>query len=1740
MAQLLFNWLNEEVKLSQLVTSFEDDFKDGYLLGELLYKFNQQDNFSLFDRKFTPDSRIKNFCLLEPTVRRLGAPFNFALAFDIMKGKMGVTKGLLVELRTILERIKKNSQPPIAPIGQRGQIMRVMRPGSERFDKSMSAAFEKSVRALMDNPTEVILHNQVTAKFEAIGQANDELAESGDNRDQWETLNEKLRKREIFEHRKKHEGEFKKSWELMNVEQWKKNQLTGRTRKIKEEKEITDYQTRRQVHFQSLNDHARAETFSSINAFDKRLEREVFREDPNLAAGLGASLKKTVQGAEGSGLPTLEYTDQAFLDAGLVQAQKTMKEHQTVEQQRQQVHDRRRRKFLRQQERTHASNLHLRAQSEIVEQLLNESKAESLESATRHKIFAHKDIFLENRTLRKQRVQEVEDMTSQARERQSIEICDREKNWVVASHKQSQRQRAACLQEAKTSAATKRALEFSSETVDRVLDLVDWVVSVRHLGLFHLPVPPRVPKEGEDPEVTAAAAAKIAAEAKERAEHPLRMDLVPASLWTDAKEMFTSSLPMAEATMKPFETNVYTKDPYRLSQRPLCVDLNWLLSQTSQTHLQMAPKGTLQQEITALASAPSPAMPSPSVLTVVPAGEEAPQARQVSEHLATVDANAFVNAVATVEIGDYAAPAAGAALPAENKPQDMSNPTTSKLVVSPDWLYTTPPRNLLGEVLVAVSCAANPIKQDPEAPVDVPALPLRAALCGVSDVGRAAICTALKSKMPDLAIINSEMLLHRATQLATDTLLAESQDSVALATRTAEQILACRVLDHLQSGQPLTDELYVALVVQGIQASLPPKPPVLSERELRDKREADAQKTEKVLAEEKVAEARAAADLARRYPGFLLEDFPRTKEQSVLLFEALSGIKYDDDKPSVGDRVSPFATALPSTYARVSFDPRKCGLNKIIYLDQSDLISVADERACSRIELTTGEIVQLHDGTQSIDTLQEVYTPLRPFATSSVEHAQTASSREPLVEFLQSMNLVSCYSVGQWDGDFPTRERAIAAVVEDVAALTGLFRAVETPETTESDDVSSTVQANVISATSAASSTQPVSAHLEQRVAAFLVGMWRDAEKYSKQCTRSYFAAIRDVRHEMIQRKRAVHDVIQRVLIKRDSRQNQYEEFADRFNMIPDDLRFDFGVMAELFQRALELGRGFWALSDDKRKEAQDVLKGISRDGVTSVLVHRVQAEGAALIQSELKRFLVSTHVLFDFTKGTAAFDSSKTIRNTLEACLEPVIPSVETATEAPAASKDKGKAPEKGKKGEVATAIAWRNVVPNVLLPIAMMKAIPEPAPAQEEAAVDPKAKGKAPPAKGKAVVEEVPANPLDTMAAAAIAHLADWSKGTFVVQRAVYPGQEALCVALESAIWHEAERCKFSIDRIKHSVNMQTTWLAQMEAELLSVMDSIVRARHQKECQVTHRLVHMIGDVIHNADKLAQVWRIDSDAITVFANATTQPIVQAAAPVPVQSYYDNKLNDEQIGNFSVWIDSMKTGHVVLEQDVQAMLIRAQAALGPIGDLSQDSMVFKTGPLHLGPSAAVAVTVVQCQGLINSNSARANDCYATLRIKDTVYSTKKAENNLSPKFDEKFTLQYDGDGALEVHAFIFDPSNAHECVGSAIIDLQTYSSRLEAGEEVILDKFPLVGNGKDQGSVTLSIALAVPKNPVIVASATVSLTLPPHWRTPRVFKKLLDTVLPTARVTGVDESVGYVDAGQFLTSLRDFDSDLI
>ena len=468
-----------------------------------------------------------------------------------------------------------------------------------------------------------------------------------------------------------------------------------------------------------------------------------------------------------------------------------------------------------------------------------------------------------------------------------------------------------------------------------------------------------------------------------------------------------------------------------------------------------------------------------------------------------------------------------------------------------------------------------------------------------------------------------------------------------------------------------------------------------------------------------------------------------------------------------------------------------------------------------------------------------------------------------------------------------------------------------------------------------------------KRLATALTEMWQGAEAQSRMASRNFFAALRDLRYQMVQRRRAVHDAIVRLLTRQDARQNLLEDFRVGFNEIHEDFRFDVDCIAELHLRSLELGDTMWAMTDVRRKEAEELLQQLIDDAAATLSIHRGQCEGTALIQAELNSFSVSLHLLFDYCRAVTSYDSKERAGNPLEETLPLKLSSDAGAGSQEATGKGgKDKAPAKdakggkGGKGEAAVAVPFREPLCKIVMPADAMGLLPAPKAAAEVEVVDPKAKGgKAAPAaaKGgkKGAAEEAPAvDPVSAMEAQALEFVATWTKGTFAVQRVVYENNEPICVALESCIWHEAERLKCSIAAIKAAVAEQSAWLEGMEQSLQALMQGLIVRRHAREGATINRLVMMIGLAIEAAEPLREDWLITPDSIAVQRGNMVFP-APAPPPAPlINEFFPDMLNPEQSSMLAKWLEMMRTGSVVLEEDLAAMFDRSLGAVGPLGSI--------------------------------------------------------------------------------------------------------------------------------------------------------------------------------------------------------------
>ena len=112
--ELLRSWVNDELKLSRSVSSFEVDMANGYLIGEILVRHGLLPGHAPLDAlldKESPNAKISNFGLVQQALLDLGVKFDSQIANSIMTEKKGVATNLCYQLRLGLQNAKGAGKP---------------------------------------------------------------------------------------------------------------------------------------------------------------------------------------------------------------------------------------------------------------------------------------------------------------------------------------------------------------------------------------------------------------------------------------------------------------------------------------------------------------------------------------------------------------------------------------------------------------------------------------------------------------------------------------------------------------------------------------------------------------------------------------------------------------------------------------------------------------------------------------------------------------------------------------------------------------------------------------------------------------------------------------------------------------------------------------------------------------------------------------------------------------------------------------------------------------------------------------------------------------------------------------------------------------------------------------------------------------------------------------------------------------------------------------------------------------------------------------------------------------------------------------------------------------------------------------------------------------------------------------------------------------------------------------------
>ncbi|XP_019351597.1 sperm flagellar protein 2 isoform X2 [Alligator mississippiensis] len=160
MSDILCEWLNREVTLSRPVdpNTLPKEFSTGYLIGELLHKYELQDDFNQFSQSRVANAKLNNFSRLEPTLQLLGVQFDQNVAQSIMTEQPGAATKLLYQMYIALEKKKK--------AGLTGVAMETMRPAAPAKLKYIeSTLYRERLKNLTPRQTDLRLQ-QVSEHFE--------------------------------------------------------------------------------------------------------------------------------------------------------------------------------------------------------------------------------------------------------------------------------------------------------------------------------------------------------------------------------------------------------------------------------------------------------------------------------------------------------------------------------------------------------------------------------------------------------------------------------------------------------------------------------------------------------------------------------------------------------------------------------------------------------------------------------------------------------------------------------------------------------------------------------------------------------------------------------------------------------------------------------------------------------------------------------------------------------------------------------------------------------------------------------------------------------------------------------------------------------------------------------------------------------------------------------------------------------------------------------------------------------------------------------------------------------------------------------------------------------------------------------------------------------------------------------------------------------------------------------------
>ena len=559
----------------------------------------------------------------------------------------------------------------------------------------------------------------------------------------------------------------------------------------------------------------------------------------------------------------------------------------------------------------------------------------------------------------------------------------------------------------------------------------------------------------------------------------------------------------------------------------------------------------------------------------------------------------------------------------------------------------------LGDKIISTSLAAEPFA-DPPTPPLIPHFPLRIAIAGRTFAGKSEQAARLAERY-NLKVIGVDSELQTAIEeymkvhsgVSNEPTEGSLQHDIVELGRTAQSAL-------LQGGE-VSDETYASLTVVAI-------------KKLKRENEGIKLENERRIAENKELNGEDAKDedveVDEEFMGWVLDDFPQTKNQAIILEKCLSGYDHNAHVDIPADRKCDLSLnsppALPSTDLIVS------GLDLFIYLE-NDYSSTLKRSLGRRVDPQTEQRYHLETNRPPYDLickkrLVEPHDQKNPTANLSYQVLAHTHSCVEMKEFVDKMfgtlRIVNTTNATP-DGAFALvnghvneqlmitaekqKERVMARrkkEEEEAARQEEVVRKEEEDKKRLEEEEAAKFDENGEELFCPAVVDDWVAPTLEEAslssdLAKLLMRRWDESVVHYKSVVGK---VIRSLREERIVATTRLHDVrrIFRELLfeSPDDMQKCVDDFVGKFNEVETDMRFDDNLKCELHLRCSELGAVLW----DKIEKRKDDLCAYSRelrnDGWRDVRSESIKNNYALLIQSEVDRFSSGVELLSDICKS--------------------------------------------------------------------------------------------------------------------------------------------------------------------------------------------------------------------------------------------------------------------------------------------------------------------------------------------------------------------------------------------------------------------------------------------------------------------------------------------------------------------------